>query len=202
MKERETEHRIVLAGVGGQGILFAGRALARAALALGQETTLIPSYGAEMRGGPSMCSVVIAARPIANPLVDRPTALLAMTRAAWREWGPLVAANGTAVVNAAPETAAELNPRPDVTLLCLPAVRLALAATGQAQPATLVALGALLGLTGILPAEAVAEAAAAGIKKAAAEANRQALTAGVAYLSSASRWPQPSTGRHASGEAR
>jgi len=42
---------IVIAGFGGQGILFAGQVLAYAAMDAGKEVTWFPSYGPEMRGG-------------------------------------------------------------------------------------------------------------------------------------------------------
>ena len=51
---------IVLAGFGGQGVLFAGQMLAYAGMDSGMEVTWIPSYGPEMRGGTANCTVIIA----------------------------------------------------------------------------------------------------------------------------------------------
>jgi Pyruvate/2-oxoacid:ferredoxin oxidoreductase gamma subunit len=42
---------IIIAGFGGQGVLFGGQLLAYAAMDEGKEVTWIPSYGPEMRGG-------------------------------------------------------------------------------------------------------------------------------------------------------
>ena len=52
---------IILAGFGGQGILFAGKILAYCGLMDGKEVSWLPSYGPEMRGGTANCSVCISA---------------------------------------------------------------------------------------------------------------------------------------------
>ena len=44
-------YEIVLAGFGGQGILFLGKMIALAGMLEGKEVSWIPSYGPEMRGG-------------------------------------------------------------------------------------------------------------------------------------------------------
>lgn len=51
---------IILAGFGGQGILFAGKILAYCGLIAGKELSWLPSYGPEMRGGTANCSVCIS----------------------------------------------------------------------------------------------------------------------------------------------
>jgi 2-oxoglutarate ferredoxin oxidoreductase subunit gamma len=51
---------IIIAGFGGQGVLFAGQLLAYAALGERKSVTWIPSYGPEMRGGTANCTVIIA----------------------------------------------------------------------------------------------------------------------------------------------
>ena len=42
---------IILAGFGGQGVLFAGKILAYCGLVDNKELSWLPSYGPEMRGG-------------------------------------------------------------------------------------------------------------------------------------------------------
>ena len=56
------QKEIIIAGFGGQGVLFSGQVLAYAAMDVGKEVTWIPSYGPEMRGGTANCTVVIASR--------------------------------------------------------------------------------------------------------------------------------------------
>ena len=63
------DHEILIAGFGGQGILFAGKLLVNLGLYEGKEVSWLPSYGPEMRGGTCNCSVCISDDPIGSPLV-------------------------------------------------------------------------------------------------------------------------------------
>ncbi|MBE3040812.1 MAG: 2-oxoacid:acceptor oxidoreductase family protein, partial [Chloroflexi bacterium] len=69
---------ILIAGFGGQGVLFAGQLLAYAAMDNGREVTWIPSYGPEMRGGTANCTVIISDEEIGAPMVRNPQALISM----------------------------------------------------------------------------------------------------------------------------
>ena len=71
---------ILLAGFGGQGILFAGKILAYCGLMDNKELSWLPSYGPEMRGGTCNCSVCISDEPIGSPLVLTPDLLIAMNQ--------------------------------------------------------------------------------------------------------------------------
>lgn len=68
----------LLAGFGGQGILFAGKVMAYAGLFDGKELSWLPSYGPEMRGGTCNCSVCLSDEAIGSPLVTAPDVLVAM----------------------------------------------------------------------------------------------------------------------------
>ncbi len=70
--------KILIAGFGGQGILFSGKALAYTGLKAGMEVSWLPSYGPEMRGGTANCSVTLSDAPIGSPIVDKPDLLIAM----------------------------------------------------------------------------------------------------------------------------
>ena len=69
---------ILIAGFGGQGILFAGKFLAYQGLIEGKELSWLPSYGPEMRGGTASCSVIIGDEPVGSPIVSNPDVLIAM----------------------------------------------------------------------------------------------------------------------------
>ena len=71
---------ILLAGFGGQGILFAGKILAYCGLMDNKELSWLPSYGPEMRGGTANCSVTVSDEPIGSPLVDMADCIVAMNR--------------------------------------------------------------------------------------------------------------------------
>ncbi|MDR3091938.1 MAG: 2-oxoacid:acceptor oxidoreductase family protein [Clostridiales bacterium] len=69
---------MLIAGFGGQGILFAGKFIAYTALLRGKEVSWLPSYGPEMRGGTANCSVIISDEPVGSPIVLCPDILTAL----------------------------------------------------------------------------------------------------------------------------
>lgn len=71
-------HQILLAGFGGQGILFSGKFLAYDGLIEERQVSWLPSYGPEMRGGTCNCSVILSDTQIGSPIVSNPDILIAM----------------------------------------------------------------------------------------------------------------------------
>lgn len=69
---------MLLAGFGGQGVLFAGKIIAYAGLMEDKQVSWLPSYGPEMRGGTANCSVCLSDQPIGSPLVLNPELLIVM----------------------------------------------------------------------------------------------------------------------------
>jgi len=98
-KALESESRVKIAGFGGQGVMSAGILLANAAIAEGLESTWLPSYGPEMRGGTANASVVVSDEPVGSPVVDRPTALLAMNGPSLEGFEDSVLPGGLIIVN-------------------------------------------------------------------------------------------------------
>lgn len=60
---------IIIAGFGGQGILYMGQILSHAANNLGKKVSWLPSYGPEMRGGTAHCMICISGEDVNSPLV-------------------------------------------------------------------------------------------------------------------------------------
>ena len=71
-------YECIMAGFGGQGLLFSGKVLAHAALLEDKELSWLPSYGPEMRGGTASCSVILSDEPVGSPIVSKPDILVAM----------------------------------------------------------------------------------------------------------------------------
>ena len=71
-------HSYLIAGFGGQGILFAGKFLVNKGMLGGKEVSWLPSYGPEMRGGTANCSVIVSDDPVGSPIVDHPDVLMVM----------------------------------------------------------------------------------------------------------------------------
>jgi 2-oxoglutarate ferredoxin oxidoreductase subunit gamma len=136
------ERSTVFAGFGGQGILFAGKVLAEAALLEGREVLWIPSYGPEMRGGTASCTVIVADQEIGSPVVDRADHAVVLNPPSMARYAPLVAAGGLLVVNT---TLIEAEPgRDDLEILEVPCTAIARQA-GDDRLVSMVALGALVG---------------------------------------------------------
>lgn len=74
------KEEVIIAGFGGQGILFAGQVLAYAGMIEGREVSWMPTYGPEMRGGTAACTVVISDKRVRSPLVDLPNSVLALNQ--------------------------------------------------------------------------------------------------------------------------
>ena len=115
--------RVVLAGFGGQGLLFAGKVMAYAGLIENKEVSWLPSYGPEMRGGTANCSVTIATDAIGSPLVTDPTAIIVMNQPSLEKFENTVVADGIIVMD---ETMVPTRPaRSDVRVVSLPATAMA-----------------------------------------------------------------------------
>ena len=71
-------HSFLIAGFGGQGVLFAGKFLVNKGMLEGKEVSWLPSYGPEMRGGTANCSVIVSDEPVGSPIVDHPDVLIVM----------------------------------------------------------------------------------------------------------------------------
>lgn len=93
------ELKAILAGFGGQGVLFAGKVIAYAGLIEGRELSWLPSYGPEMRGGTANCSVTLSDEPIGSPLVTTPNALVAMNQPSFDKFVGDVAPDGVIIVD-------------------------------------------------------------------------------------------------------
>ena len=70
--------QILIAGFGGQGVLFAGKCLAYEGLYENKQVSWLPSYGPEMRGGTANCSVILSDEPVGSPIVNNPDVLIVM----------------------------------------------------------------------------------------------------------------------------
>lgn len=117
------QQEVIIAGFGGQGVLFAGLLLAYAAMDEGKDVTWIPSYGPEMRGGTANCTVVVSDEEIGSPFVKNPSAVLAMNLPSLDKYEKLVKPGGVLVVNASMVNR-EVE-RKDINVVSLPANEIA-----------------------------------------------------------------------------
>lgn len=146
------EKRIIIAGSGGQGILFFGRLTAYAAMLCGKEVTWFPSYGAEIRGGTANCTVVISDAMIGSPVVRNPDILVALNEASFRRFAGRLLPGGLLLYDSSLFAAA---PLPEgVEALPVPASDIA-ASLNTPKSANVALMGALIAATNLLPLPAV-----------------------------------------------
>jgi 2-oxoglutarate ferredoxin oxidoreductase subunit gamma len=178
------ERSVVIAGFGGQGVILAGKILAQAGMSHGLEVTWLPSYGPEMRGGTANCTVILSDHPIGSPIVDEPSAVIALNLPSLDKFEPTVAPKGILLVNRS--LISRKVKRADIVAHVVPINDIA-TEIGNPRTVNMVALGAYVKATGAVPLDIVKRAMAAamreGGKEKLVEINEKALDAGFAAVS-------------------
>lgn len=181
------EVRVIVAGFGGQGILFLGRLIAYSGMIEGREVTFFPSYGAEMRGGTANCTAVISDRMIGSPVVRNPDILVVMNSASLKRFLPRLRPGGILLYDSSLVRDPEL--RSDVTSFAVPASELSAKDNGgpatTVKAANMVMFGALLSATGVVTAESAVSALeklTPAKRSGLTEENRAAIRKGIRYL--------------------
>ena len=149
------QHATILAGFGGQGLLFAGHVLAQAAVIDGRTVSWMPSYGPEMRGGTASCTVIIADHPIGSPIVDSADSVIALNPPSLAKFEPLLVSGGLLIVNS---TLIEAEPdRTDLEIAEIACTELARTG-GDDRLVSIVALGGLIARRPVIGRESFRQA--------------------------------------------
>ena len=163
-----------LAGEGGQGMILAGIILAEAAtLYDGKNAIQSQSYGPEARGGASKSEVVISAGEIDHPEVLQPDVVVVLSREAYRKFASNLKPGGLLIVDSD-----KVDSSGSPHAVCLPITRMAFETTGKIITANTVALGVLVGLTGLVSRQALKKAVTARAPRGTEDINLKALEAG------------------------
>ena len=133
--------QILIAGFGGQGVLFAGKFLAYKGLVQGKQISWLPSYGPEMRGGTANCSVILSDSPVGSPIITNPDVLVAMNLPSLQKFEDAVVPGGKIFVDSTLIDAKVA--RSDVEVFYIPATQLAKDA-GFATLANMILTGKVL----------------------------------------------------------
>ena len=115
--------QILIAGFGGQGVLFAGKFLAYKGLKEDLQVSWLPSYGPEMRGGTANCSVVLSESPVGSPIISNPDVLIAMNLPSLQKYVDTVVPGGQIYLDSALISAKV--ERTDVEVFYIPATQMA-----------------------------------------------------------------------------
>lgn len=135
---------VLIAGFGGQGILFAGKFLAYKGLLEDKNVSWLPSYGPEMRGGTASCNVIISDEPVGSPIVSKPDILIAMNLPSLDKYENSVAPGGSIFMDSS--LIDRKIQREDVKAFYIPATRLA-SDNGMSTLANMIIMGKLLNET-------------------------------------------------------
>ncbi|MCW3985741.1 MAG: 2-oxoacid:acceptor oxidoreductase family protein [Candidatus Bathyarchaeota archaeon] len=145
---------VIMAGFGGQGLMFIGKLLAYSAMKAGKNVTWIPSYGPEMRGGTANCTVVISSEGIGSPVITSPQALIIMNNPSLEAFEPRLQTQGLLFLNSSLITR-QLR-REDVKAIAVPANEIAVE-IGEKRTANMVMLGAYVARTEVVSKESILE---------------------------------------------
>jgi len=162
-------------GVGGQGIVLAGRLLGKAAaLYDGKDAVCTQSYGPEARGGASRSDVVIANEQVDYPFVDKADVLAVFFQEAYISFRDCLKPDGLLIVDSG-----LVQPFDDEdNLHGIPATEIA-EGLGSRMAANVVTLGYLVGMTGVVSEESVVKAIQSTLKEKIVDMNLKAFEAGV-----------------------
>ena len=138
-------HQILIAGFGGQGVLFAGKFLAYKGMVEDKNISWLPSYGPEMRGGTANCSVVLSDMPVGSPIITTPDVLVAMNLPSLQKFVDTVVPGGKIFIDS---TLIEAKvERTDVEVFYIPATQMAKDA-GFSTLANMILMGKVIKETG------------------------------------------------------
>lgn len=180
-KTMEKTHEILLAGFGGQGILFAGKVLVYGGMMNALEVSWLPSYGPEMRGGTCNCSIIISDEPIGSPLVVDPGVLVALNRPSLDKFEARVKEGGYILYDSS-LIDREIT-REDVSVVAIPATKMAeeLGLKGLANMLMVGALIKAIGCFSLSDMEKAIQKVVPASKAALIEKNIEAVRAGYNY---------------------
>ena len=172
---------MLIAGFGGQGILFSGKFLAYEGLLEEKSVSWLPSYGPEMRGGTANCSVIISDIPVGSPIVSNPDILMVMNMPSLDKYEDATVAGGQIFVDSA-LIDRKVN-RTDVEAYYIPATKMA-NDEGLTGLANMIMIGYVIKKSGIIPFENIERAlnkVVPASKQHLFDANKKALELGYNY---------------------
>jgi 2-oxoglutarate ferredoxin oxidoreductase subunit gamma len=166
--------QIRLSGSGGQGMLLAGIILSEAAILEEKNAVQTQSYGPEARGGASKSEVIISDEEIAYPKVTLPDVMLALTQEAYDKYAVDMNDNGTLVI----DDSIKLSGNDKCKVVSAPIIESAREDLGRVIVANIVALGALVKVSGIVSQQSLETAVLKRVPKGTEELNKKALQTG------------------------
>ncbi len=146
------DSNVLIAGFGGQGVLFIGQLLANACMNEGLNVTWSPAYGAEMRGGTVNCTVCMSDDEVACAFVAEPENVIALNAPSFEKFESRIKPGGMIVVNS---SLVKTQPkRDDITYKFVPMTEIA-HKNGHEKMANIVSLGAFIKVFPVVTKEGI-----------------------------------------------
>lgn len=134
------EKNYIIAGFGGQGVLFAGKIIANAFMVAGKNVTWYPCYGAEMRGGTVNCEIVVSDDEVSSVHKQGVDCVIALNQLSFDRFISKINKGGTIICNSS--LIEEARPRNDINYIFAPMTDKAIE-FGNHKLANMVSLGVL-----------------------------------------------------------
>ncbi|UCF20908.1 MAG: 2-oxoacid:acceptor oxidoreductase family protein [Gemmatimonadota bacterium] len=147
----EHDVSIKFAGAGGDGAQTVAMLTTRTAINEGWDSTHIPSYGPESRGGTSYADVHVATEEVLSPASPHPHILVAFNPPSLEKFGPEVRPGGVVIY----DSSVIIDPPkldPNLRVIGIPCARIA-TDLGKTMVKNVVALGAMQAATNLFPKE-------------------------------------------------
>jgi len=149
---KTSRNEVIITGIGGMGVLVAGRILLWAASQQYEQVSFLPSYGFARRGGNSECTVIFSDEKISSPLLDQAQVVMLLDSSQFGAYEPRVRPGGLAIAEKSGLTAQR--GREDYQLHVLPAMEIAVS-MGESVLIGLIMLGACVAITGSISPELI-----------------------------------------------
>ena len=143
-KEATSRTDLIIAGLGGQGILMGGMILATAAMSQYRNSLWLPSYSSRVRGGPSECTVIFSDDEIDAPVLSTAGVVILVDPPQLKLFEKRVRAGGYIIVESA--GLKETIERDDIKMVTVPALNMAVA-MGDRRASNMILLGVYIGIT-------------------------------------------------------
>lgn len=169
-------YEIRFSGAGGQGLILAGVIMAEAASIYdGKQAVQSQSYGPEARGGASKSEVIISDEIIDYPKATKVDALLALTQEACDKYSHDLKEGGILLIDSDLITR---EPEGNFNVVKFGITNTAKNEVGREIVTNIVALGAMVALTGVVTKESAEKAVLSRVPEAFLELNKKAFNIG------------------------
>lgn len=151
------QYEWLIAGFGGQGVLFAGDLITRSGIRQGLQVTYMPTYGVAMRGGTANCVVHLSDESIGSPLLDEPDAAIILNQQSFDKFQPLMKPGGLIMANSSIVSPDSFTRKDDLHVAWAPVTEIARTVAGTERSTNMAAVGAFIAAEGTLKPEIVEE---------------------------------------------